>query len=949
MLIIMALWASPALSQLNKIPSKDSLMIDPNVHYGQLENGFTYYIKHLKDAPSVEMSLLVKAGSFNQTKNQSIAAHLIEHLPFRSTKDFQGTNIKLNPRIKKYHINNFRGNTIMIHTVYKLKVPLSSGIEGISTGLSWFQNIGNMDLVNYDIKKEAGILRQEALRSGDFIDWNFSNSKRESKVFPCAADFSTFLYDVDNLSPIEVRKFYDKWYRPDRMGLTIIGNITNIVALEDQIKIIFSKLPIPKTANPSCDCVEEYLNSDGKFILIKKEPSGWIKQRNPPVEVFLDFRKKDPLLSKPYSTEALKNSLIWDAINKLIRQRLKVYNVEHVLTNQRKREKPFLQISFQEYNGKEKENLKKIIQILAQVNKFGFTPKEWINIRSSMLQRLTHKVDTNSISYWKSQLENHFLYHEILPKDKSIIMKNLIQSLSVEDLNTYIKENFKAIPDDISMLVPEENKALAYTKSEVRNWIQQAIEDSITLIKPLDQKGQQIIKLTDKPVMDPGDIAKLPFSDISSIRTDNDTGVKIIKLDNGIQVILNKSKTSKLQEKRIQIHGFTPKGAKCFPKKDYFSAINAPNIVQNGNAEVRKSVRVYIDNFTSGIEVKGKVDDIEKIFQLIYLSFKPPIPPTMLDYVKWKEKAEKMYFNPYFDLISNDFLEYKQAFLGDKSIIPRATKRFYGIKKTDYKKAYSYYSKLLGNAAGYTFIISGDFTYLQLITLSQKYLGNLPIHKYNQLEDCTKIKVINDSLPTAPLYKEFYAEFIKPGYSLRDIQYELSYIKKQENEFWNWKNRIKLIILSKFIQPQLENLRYEKKAGLYAPNFASTSFNPTLHSHKISIYLACQEDELDWLKQECQNIIKEIKVNGIKQKQFNEVVKNQVLPYYVTEPPKKLSNKEIFDYFRFGTPLINKQEQVEFIHSLTPEDIQETARKYFKKSNQYEFVMKNTSNDNHHQ
>src|SRR5690606_11958508 len=113
-----------------------------------------------------------------------------------------------------------------------------SGIDGISAGLLWFKDIGNLTISDYNVRREANILRQEAIyRSGDFIEWNFSNSERESQVFSCANDLSTFLEDVENISINEVEKFYKKWYRPDRMGLVVVGNIKNADIIEAKIKV----------------------------------------------------------------------------------------------------------------------------------------------------------------------------------------------------------------------------------------------------------------------------------------------------------------------------------------------------------------------------------------------------------------------------------------------------------------------------------------------------------------------------------------------------------------------------------------------------------------------------------------------------------------------------------------------------------------------------------------
>lgn len=945
-LLIFILWTTPMVSlSMNNTPI-GSLELDSTIRYGRLINGFTYYIKHQDNASNVEMNLWVKAGYYNQSIKQPNVAHLIEHLPFRSTENFPGYNIKLNPIFKKYKIKRIEGYTMSSHTEYKLTAPLKSGIDGISAGLLWFKDIGNLKISEYNVIKEANVLRQEAIyRSGDFMEWNFSNSKRESQVYSCASDSSTFFEDLENISINEVENFYNKWYRPDRMGLVVVGSIKNLDIIEAKIKDYFSKTPLLGPSIKS-NCTEEYLNSQGKFVIIKKTSSNWVKKKNAAVEVFLNFRKMDPALTESYSEKALKHHLIWDAIEQLITHRLKINNINSTIVNQRiPRNKSLLQIMFNNSNGQEKEILKNIVQLLNQINNFGFTSKEWNSIRNIMLQKQFNSSGITGTSYWISQVKNHFLYHEILPKKKSLIIKNILQSLNVEFLNSYISENLRAIPDDISMLVPADNKALEYTKTEIRNWMQQAIEEPITHLKTEALKGEQVEKILDKPVMDSNDISKLPFREISNLGINQATGTETIKLNNGIRVVLNKSGQYQNQNGKITIQGFVPKGANCFSREDYFSAINAPDLIQNKKAA--KKVNAYIDNYTSGIEIRGDITNLEKLFQLIYLSYKSPNQPSQKEYTTWKENAENKYFYPSYKLVANDFLEYQQDFLGDQVRVPRATTRYYGIQKTSPQKAYNIYNKLLGDASNYTFIISGNFTNTQVIPLLQKYIGNLPISEKNQLDNCCiKNKVKKKSSPSAPVYLELFAEDIKPIYQMNNVLYALTFISNNKDYYWSWKKHIKLVALSKIIQPQLDKLRYEKNAGLYAPNYSYTNFNQNSKKSKIGIYLGCKEDEFEWLRQECHNIINNIKENGVSQIEFDDVINNKLLPYYVAEPNQNPTKEEVYDYFRFGIPIIKKQEQQEYLLSLTPEDIEDTAKKYFKASNQYEFVMKNTRNKN---
>src|SRR5690606_34904646 len=68
-----------------------------------------------------------------------------------------------------------------------------------------------------------------------------------------------------------------------------------------------------------------------------------------------------------------------------------------------------------------------------------------------------------------------------------------------------------------------------------------------------------------------------------------ESGAKELVLNNGVKVILKSYKPDGILEDKILLHGFSPNGASCFPKKDYFSAMLTPDIVRNsGVRELNK-------------------------------------------------------------------------------------------------------------------------------------------------------------------------------------------------------------------------------------------------------------------------------------------------------------------------------------------------------------------------
>jgi zinc protease len=63
------------------------LPIDPQIKYGQLSNGLTYYIRH-NELPKERADFYIaqKVGSMQEEENQRGLAHFLEHMAFNGSK-----------------------------------------------------------------------------------------------------------------------------------------------------------------------------------------------------------------------------------------------------------------------------------------------------------------------------------------------------------------------------------------------------------------------------------------------------------------------------------------------------------------------------------------------------------------------------------------------------------------------------------------------------------------------------------------------------------------------------------------------------------------------------------------------------------------------------------------------------------------------------------------------
>ena len=156
--VALAQWVSA-----QQAPQMEALPIDPNVRYGVLDNGLTYYVRHNETPKNrAEFHIAQKVGSILENEDQRGLAHFLEHMAFNGTEHFPGKNM-LNYLENKgikfgVDINAYTG---FDETVYRIKtstknaelsmksgelVPMPTGVHGKSRFLSCLP-VANMPTV----------------------------------------------------------------------------------------------------------------------------------------------------------------------------------------------------------------------------------------------------------------------------------------------------------------------------------------------------------------------------------------------------------------------------------------------------------------------------------------------------------------------------------------------------------------------------------------------------------------------------------------------------------------------------------------------------------------------------------------------------------------------------------------------------------------------------------
>lgn len=950
--VLLNLYFISGAAQPQSLSQTATVPLDESIRYGRLPNGLTYFIKSIPGPQSkLFLRLYNRAGGNQEENNQLNFAHAVEHLTFKATDNFP-SGIENSHRIEELGLGMYDYTAISGHraTEYMFDAP-QGNTEALNLGLLWFRDImSGLKFTEKDINQVRGELRQEfIMANGDDLSSRYANGHLNSLLFPCSKDYTNFLEHNESFDPENLRRFYKDWYRPDLMAVSIVGNIDDLDVLEKRIRKNFSKITSPKEPRELEECDAAYLERPPQYFVVERplDPSKFLPNKT--VEIKLFYRDK-LTIENLSAEEGLKRmklmELVVDVVNERLQMATNEYNsftVGSAYLFNLKGLPPALGIEMQ-LEGAYDESIEKTIHVIRQIQKYGISKGEWEKIKKQQLQFL-ESANSNKPSYWIHEIERYFTHGEALPPNKQAVLRNWLTNLNKEEFNGFIKKFLEKAPEDIGIIAPADHEALSFTESEVRSWVEDAIKGPVEPYElPRAPSGllstEEIERLHEKGYVDNGT---------------GETGARELVLDNGVKVVLKSYGLNSGGQARINLHGFSLKGADCFPKENYFPAINSAVIVRN--AGVNGMNRFEIDQFLSstslrpggvasyvgsretGILADAELRDTETMLQLVFLHFTRPNRDE-LAFEDWKDREYKAYQNPTYNLIDMDFKNAIKTFMGESGErrffgrkLLRGTKRFEGVEQTEFGAAYDAYEKLFGNSRDFTFVISGQFDFDTVIPLIQKYLGNLPnTSSFLSCVPLTKEK----ELPKGPLFVEIPSP---EYYGMKNVSYGIRFFKKAEGAK-DWKEQLIVEALGDITNKKVWDLRFGKGYSLYNVGVAG-KFNKDMNRYEISSDFECLPEEFPLIREEFHQIISEIKSGMISEEEFRLSLQRMHSIYEAKRASNpKVMFEKLFHYYRYEQPWIDPEDLENYVKSLTVEDIVEVANKYYKDEKLYEFVMR---------
>jgi zinc protease len=239
------LFTTVACEQNETTASKAESTKDFKVEYEKfiLDNGLEVLLHVDKSDPVVAVSLTAHVGSAREIEGRTGFAHLFEHLLFLESENLgKGGLDKMTARIGGSGAN---GSTNRDRTNYLQTVPkdaLEKMIWAEADKLGYFINTVTAPV----LAKEKQVVKNEKRQSYDNKPYGHNQYVIDNNLYPQNHPYNWqvigSLEDLQNATLQDVKDFFNRWYVPNNVILTVAGDF-DIVQTKTWITKYFSEIP----------------------------------------------------------------------------------------------------------------------------------------------------------------------------------------------------------------------------------------------------------------------------------------------------------------------------------------------------------------------------------------------------------------------------------------------------------------------------------------------------------------------------------------------------------------------------------------------------------------------------------------------------------------------------------------------------------------------------------
>lgn len=923
LVLIAILMPSVALAQEQ---FKKPVPLDPEVRYGKLENGLTYYIKHNETTKErAEFYLTNNVGAILETDAQNGLAHFCEHMCFNGTKSFPDKGI-LNyfETIGMQFGRNINAGTGKDMTNYMLmQTPVTR--EGIiDTALLTLKDWShNVSFVDEEIDNERGVIHEEwrTRRNANFRLNSILNPMIYAGSKYAERDIIGSLDVIDHCEYKELKNFYKEWYRPDLQAIIVVGDI-DVDQIEAKIKEYFSEIPAKENAKERP--IYDVPDNVEPIIAIATDKEA----QNTNISVYYkhDYVKpseKDMMHYINSYKEALYTTMLNTRLNELIQ----------------KENPPFI-FAYNYYGnfagnkdaytlGASSNNIKQALTSLLietkRVKDHGFTLGELERAKMDLLRGLEKdfkekdQQQNRNLAYL---YVNHFANNGPTPGAafEYDFAQKVLPMLPLEEINKLSAEWITDKNMVISITGPEKEGIEIPTKEDVSNILSSVNAMSVEAY---------VDEVSNKPLME-----NIPVAGKIVKETKNEElGTTEWTLSNGVKVVI---KPTDFKDDEILINAFSKGGTSLYSVEDLPSAEFATTVVgRSGISEFSlielqkmltgKVVRInpYIGELYEGFNGNCAPGDLETTLQMISLHFTNPRfdeAATNAFMSRYKAYLQNKSSNP--DAVFGDSVMYILSNRNPRKE-PLSIDR---LNKVNFEKAKEIYLDRFADASDFTFVITGNIDIEKAKSLFETYIASLPSIK--RIENW---KDNNVRYPKGKVNSLIEKEL--------ETQKNSIFINLNGDFEYNLENRLLLNTIQHVLTIRYTEKVREEEGGTYGVGVRASTSEYPVEDFGLNINFDCDPANAEKLKSIIFAEIENMKANGPSQIDLDKAKENFLKNRENALKENRFWSNSIVFNLQHNENVLDTEKYNEAVNSITIEKVQKAANKLLSQGNMIEIMM----------
>ena len=904
--------------------------VDPQVRFGRLDNGLTYYIRHNQlPKERAEFYIAQNVGAIQEEDDQNGLAHFLEHMAFNGTKNFPGKMIiEYFESIGVRFGSNINAYTSLDETVYNLSdVPtIREGI--IDSALLVLHDWSSFILLeDEEIDAERGVIREE-WRTGAGSErrmWKNANFQKYPGSQYAKRDVIGDTAVINNFTYQTLRDYYHKWYRPDLQAIIIVGDI-DVDQIEAKIKAMFSDIPAP--VDPAERILHPiYDNEEPIYSAVRDREARFTR-------IELEY-KHDKL--PPQIQESMAGYMM-NVVNRIVSS-VMGYRFEEIT---QRADAPFVggyaqygelvkskdafQLLAVPKEGQELEGLKALLIEAEKFRRFGLTASEVERAKADILKSLENAYndrDNQRNRVLVRQYVRHFLSQRHIPgiEWEYNTFKMLMPHITADVVNQTIANYVRDENLIVSFMAPEKEEVIIPTREQVL--------EAIANVK-LAEIEAPVEEDLDKPLMTTTPKA----GKVKKVAHNKSFGTTEWTLSNGVRVIF---KPTDFKNDEILLSAFSWGGfSKVKNVNDLMSANLAAAIVGNNGlgdhslVQLNRiltgkmaSVSPSISQYEEGLSGSSSVKDFETMLQLVHLYF----TGTRKD-----DDAFAALMNMYRTSLGNIASDPRKSFSDTVNLMinnrhPRTVLlTLDAIDKVDQDKALAIFRERFAVPADFTFVFTGNVNpeNPEVRDAVLTYLGGLKSSKRKEQFTDNKIRrprgLVNN-------------HFRRP----MEIGKASNFILYSGHVPYTIENRVAVIAIGNILNMRyLESIR-EREGGTYGVgvrgSLAMTPVSEATIMMQFDTDVELQERLMKIIHEEVEEIVK----NGPRADDLQKVKENFVKQYSEDQRENNWWSAMIV---RYNQEKLNyADDYLKTVENLTADKIQAVLKRITEQGNVLEVVM----------